>query len=82
LLFLKKCKDLIRILESESIDLPQILKPEYTLWFISYAGFTPAGKILFGRTQKPPRTHANLIDISRLNKMLREYNLRTYPIKP
>lgn len=82
LLFLKKCEDLIRILESESTGLPQILKPEYNLWFISYAGFTPTGKVVFGRTRKPPRTRTNLVDISRLNKMLREYNLKPYPTRP
>jgi len=80
LLFLKKCEDLIRILESEISNLPQVLKPKFTLWFISYAGFTPKARMVFGRTQKPPRTQCKLVDINELNEMLREYKLKTYSV--
>jgi len=82
LLFLKKCEDLIKILDSESINLPQVLKPEYILWFISFAGFIPNAKVAFGRTRKPIRTQSSLIDIKKLNDMLREYNLKTYVTHP
>jgi len=79
LLFLKKSTDLIEILEAENSKLPKVLKPEYTLWYVSYSGFSTGSKLMFYRTEKPQRTKCVLMDISDLNVKLREYNFK--PIK-
>jgi len=78
LLFIKKCEDLIKILENETLQLPQILKPEYTVWFVSYSGFSDKAKLVFRRTKKSKRAHYELLDISDLNQKLSEYGLKKY----
>ncbi|MHA1665591.1 MAG: hypothetical protein ACTSVW_07150 [Candidatus Njordarchaeales archaeon] len=80
LLFLKKCEDLIKILESETSQLPQILKPKYTIWYISYSGFTNKARRVFSRTRRPSRTNYELISIKELNKKLSEYGLKKYSV--
>lgn len=78
LLFLKKCEDLIKILENETAYLPQILKPEYTLWFVSYSGFTNEAYLIFRGAKRPPRTSYHLMSIKELNEKLSEYGLKKY----
>jgi len=81
LLFLQKCEDLIKILENETLNLPQILKPQYTIWFVSYSGFSDKARVIFSRTKKPPRTKYSLISIKELNEKLSEYGLKKYSIR-
>ena len=78
--FVRKCEDLIRILSSRIEEVPQVLKPNFLLWFVSYSGFTPEAKKVLSKVKLPRRAQMQLIDIYKLNKLFRQYNLKTYPL--
>lgn len=81
LLFLKKCEDLIKILEGESSFLTQMLKPRYKIWFVSYSGFSNKARMIFNTARKPSRTKYEMLSIRELNEKLSEYGLKKYTIR-
>jgi len=81
LLFLKKCEDLIEILEREVDKLPQVLKPQFNLWFVSFSGFTDKALFVSRKTEKPPRTKGSLINLDELNRTLHDYGLKKFSVR-
>ena len=81
LCFLQKCGDLALIVDKDSASFPQILKPEYLFYFVSYSGFDESVARTLPRTEIPLRSKLELLNLHALNRKLKEYNLSTLPYK-
>jgi len=81
LCFVKKCTDLINIIEGETSKLPQILKPQYYLYFVSYSGVDDSVGRALPKTEMPPRSKFDIWNVYELNKRLKEYSLPLFPVR-
>lgn len=73
--FLKKCKDLMFIIESDLANYPQFVKPIYSLYFVALGGFEKGSTGALKQIRLPERATVELINREELNNRLRNHNL-------
>ena len=76
LCFLRKCVDLIQIIDNENSQLSKILKSEYYLCFISYSIFDSSVDLALSKTKLPIRSKFEKWDKNTLNVKLKQHNLQ------